>query len=121
MKKRLHIIVFVCLSLCGNAAYASAPKTPDRSERFVLHPVRVDKGLFGGPVGKGRMYLDINLPAITPNLLIDVGMGMSHIHGVVGKAPRWFAMFSPTACPYNELMCAPKSNSTIMITFRTYF
>jgi hypothetical protein len=41
--------------------------------------------------------------------------------GIIGMAPRWFAMFSPTACPYSELYAAPKSNSTIMITFRTYF
>ena len=82
---------------------------------------KTDKGLFGGPVGKGRMYFDIVLPAITPNLLIDVGMSMSQVHGVIGMAPRWFAMFSPTACPYGELYTAPKSNSSIMITFRTYF
>jgi hypothetical protein len=82
---------------------------------------KTDKGLFGGPVGKGRMYFDIVLPAITPNLLIDVGMSMSRVQGVVGMAPRWFAMFSPTACPYSELYTAPKSNSSIMITFRTYF
>jgi hypothetical protein len=82
---------------------------------------KTDKGLFGGPVGKGRMYFDIVLPAITPNLLIDVGMSMSRVHGVVGMAPRWFAMFSPTACPYNELHAAPKSNSSIMLTWRIYF
>jgi hypothetical protein len=82
---------------------------------------KIDKGLFGGTVGKGRMYFDIVLPAITPNLLIDVGMSMSQVHGVIGMAPRWFAMFSPTACPYGELYTAPKSNSSIMITFRTYF
>ncbi len=121
MKKRLHIIVFVCLSFCGSMAYALEPQTPNWSERFVMRPVRLDKGLFGGPVGKGRMYFDINLPAITPNLLIDVGMSMSQMHGVVGMAPRWFAMFSPTACPYSELYTAPKGNSAIMITFRTYF
>lgn len=85
------------------------------------HFGKTDKGLFGGPVGKGRMYFDIVLPAITPNLLIDVGMSMSQVHGVVGMAPRWFAMFSPTACPYGELYTAPKSSSAIMITFRTYF
>jgi hypothetical protein len=102
-------------------AYALEPKTPNWSERFVMRPVRLDKGLFGGPVGKGRMYFDIVLPAITPNLLIDVGMSMSRVHGVVGMAPRWFAMFSPTACPYNELHAAPKSNSSIMLTWRIYF
>ena len=80
-----------------------------------------DKGLFGGPVGKGRMYFDIVLPPITPNLLIDVGMSMAQVHGVVGMAPRWFAMFSPTACPYSELYTAPKGNSAIMITYRVYF
>lgn len=85
------------------------------------HFSKTDKGLFGGPVGKGRMYFDIVLPAITPNLLIDVGMSMSQVPGVIGMAPRWFAMFSPTACPYSELYTAPKSNSSIMITFRTYF
>ena len=85
------------------------------------HFGKTDKGLFGGPVGKGRMYFDIVLPPITPNLLIDVGMSMAQVHGVVGMAPRWFAMFSPTACPYGELYTAPKGNSAIMITFRTYF
>ena len=85
------------------------------------HFSKTDKGLFGGQVGKGRMYFDICLPPITPNLLIDVGMSMAQVHGVVGMAPRWFAMFSPTACPYGELLSAPKSNSSIMITFRTYF
>ena len=80
---------------------------------------KTDKGLFGGTVGKGRMYFDICLPPLTPTLLIDVGMSMSQMPGVIGMVPRWFAMFSPTACPYSELYAAPKS--TIMITFRTYF
>ena len=80
---------------------------------------KTDKGLFGGPVGKGRMYFDIYLPPLTPTLLIDVGMSMSQMPGVIGMVPRWFAMFSPAACPYSELYAAPKS--TIMITFRTYF
>ena len=100
-------------------AYALEPKTPNWSERFVMRPVRLDKGLFGGQVGKGRMYFDIYLPPLTPTLLIDVGMSMYQIPGVIGMVPRWFAMFSPTACPYSELYAAPKS--TIMITFRTYF
>ena len=82
---------------------------------------KTDKGLFGGQVGKTRMYFDFVLPAITPNVLIDVGMSMSRVNGVVGMAPRWFAMFSPLACPYVELLTTPKSNSAIMITFRTYF
>ena len=85
------------------------------------HFSKTDKGLFGGPVGKGRMYFDIQLPPITPNLLIDVGMSMAQVQGVVGMAPRWFAMFSPTACPYGELLSAPKSNSSIMIIYRIYF
>ena len=85
------------------------------------HFSKTDKGLFGGTVGKGRMYFDISLPPITPNLLIDVGMSMAQMSGVVGMAPRWFAMFSPTACPYNELYSVPKSNSSIMITYRIYF
>ena len=110
MKKLL-----VCLSLLIAMSVSAA-------EYVVLpHFGKTDKGLFGGPVGKGRMYFDINLPPITPNLLIDVGMSMSQMHGVVGMAPRWFAMFSPTACPYSELYTAPKGNSAIMITFRTYF
>ncbi|MBR6117086.1 MAG: hypothetical protein IKP93_06380 [Paludibacteraceae bacterium] len=46
---------------------------------------------------------------------------MAQMNGVVGMAPRWFAMFSPTACPYNELHAAPKSNSSIMLTWRIYF
>ena len=85
------------------------------------HFSKTDKGLFGGQVGKGRMYFDICLPPLTPNLLIDVGMSMAQMSGVVGMAPRWFAMFSPTACPYNELHAAPKSNSSIMLTWRIYF
>ena len=90
---------------------------------YVVMPrfAKTDKGLFGGQVGKTRMYFDFVLPAITPNVLIDVGMSMSRVNGVVGMAPRWFAMFSPLACPYVELLTTPKSNSAIMITFRTYF
>lgn len=87
----------------------------------IPHFSKTDKGLFGGQVGKGRMYFDICLPPITPNLLIDVGMSMAQMNGLVGMAPRWFAMFSPTACPYNELFSAPKSNSSIMIIYRIYF
>ncbi len=67
------------------------------------------------------MYFDIVLPPITSDLLINVGMSMSHAGGVIGKAPRWFSMFSPTACPYEELHTAPKCNSAIMITFRIYY
>jgi len=85
------------------------------------HYSKTDKGLFGGQVGKGRMYFDITLPGLKSNTLIDLGMTMSRMPGVIGMAPRWFAMFSPTACPYGELFSAPKSNSSIMITFRTYF
>lgn len=85
------------------------------------HFSKTDKGLFGGQVGKSRMYFDIQLPPLTSSLLIDVGMSMTQIHGVVGMAPRWFAMFSPTACPYGELLSAPKSNSSIMIIYRIYF
>jgi hypothetical protein len=85
------------------------------------HFSKTDKGLFGGQVGKGRMYFDICLPPLTPNLLIDVGMSMSQMPGVIGMAPRWFSMFSPTACPYSELYAAPKSNSSIMIIYRIYF
>ena len=83
------------------------------------HFSKTDKGIFGGKVGKGRMYVDLYLPPLTPMLLIDVGMSMSRMPGIIGMAPRWFAMFSPTACPYSELCAAPKS--TIMITFRMYF
>ena len=83
------------------------------------HFSKTDKGLFGGTVGKGRMYFDICLPPLTPSMLIDVGMSMSRMPGVIGMVPRWFAMFSPTACPYSELYAAPKNS--IMITFRTYF
>ena len=85
------------------------------------HFSKTDKGLFGGQVGKGRMYFDIYLPPLTPSLLIDVGMSMCRMPGVIGMAPRWFAMFSPTACPYGELYTSPRSNSTIMITYRIYF
>ena len=83
------------------------------------HFSKTDKGLFGGTVGKGRMYFDITLPGLRSNTLIDVGMAMSRMPGVVGMVPRWFAMFSPTACPYSELYAAPKNS--IMITFRIYF
>ncbi|MBR1929328.1 MAG: hypothetical protein IJ834_06325 [Paludibacteraceae bacterium] len=85
------------------------------------HFGKTDKGLFGGQVGKGRIYFDIVLPRITSNLLVDIGMSMSQVNGVIGMAPKWFAMFSPTACPYGELCTTPKSGSAIMITFRTYF
>ena len=85
------------------------------------HFSKTDKGLFGGQVGKGRMYFDIQLPPLTSNLLIDVGMSMAQVDGIIGMAPRWFAMFSPIACPYNELYAAPKSNSSIMLTWRIYF
>ena len=110
MKKFLVILLMLTGLNTSAADYITVP-----------HFGKTDKGLFGGPVGKGRIYFDIQLPAITPNLLIDVGMSMAQMHGVVGMAPRWFAMFSPTACPYSELYTAPKSNSAIMITFRTYF
>ena len=83
------------------------------------HYSKTDKGLFGGPVGKGRMYFDIYLPPLSPSSLVDIGMTMSRMPGVIGMAPRWFTMFSPTACPYSELYAAPKNS--IMITFRTYF
>ena len=83
------------------------------------HFSKTDKGLFGGTVGKGRMYFDISLPPLSPSSLIDIGITMSRMPGVIGMAPRWFAMFSPTACPYSELYAAPKNS--IMITFRTYF
>ena len=85
------------------------------------HFSKTDKGLFGGQVGKGRMYFDISLPPLTPNLLIDVGMSMAQMPGVIGMAPRWFAMFSPIACSYGDLLSAPKSYSSIMITYRIYF
>ena len=109
--KRLMLILLLAIGLNVSAKDYVA----------LQHFGKTDKGLFGGQVGKGRMYFDIALPAITSNLLIDVGMSMSQMHGVVGMAPRWFAMFSPTACPYGELCSAPKSQSAIMITFRTYF
>jgi len=86
-----------------------------------ITPIRTDKGLFGGKIGKGRMYCDILLPALTPQLLIDVGMSMSKMPGIIGMAPGWFAMFSPLACPKDELFGAVKSNSAIMVTWRTYF
>ena len=110
MKKLL-----VCLSLLIAMSVSAA-------EYVVLpHFGKTDKGLFGGPVGDGRVYLDLTLPPITPYLLIDVGMSMSRMQGVFGMAPRWFSMFSPTACPYDELCAAPKANSAIMITLRAYF
>lgn len=83
--------------------------------------LKTDRGLFGGMVGTSRMYVDFSLPAITSNMLIDVGMGMSRIDGVLGMVPRWFTMFSPTACPSYQLYTSSKSGSAIMFTFRTYF
>ena len=88
---------------------------------YKLAPIRTDKGLFGGKAGKGRMYCDILLPALTPQLLIDVGMSMIRMPGVIGAAPRWFAMFSPIACSQDELFSAAKCQSTIMVTMRAYF
>ena len=88
---------------------------------YKLAPIRTDKGLFGGKAGKGRMYCDIVLPQLTPELLIDVGMSMAQVPGIISMAPRWFAMFSPIACPQDELFSAAKCKSTIMVTWRTYF
>ena len=85
------------------------------------HYARTDKGMLGGQVGKGRMYLDIQLPPLTPNLLIDVGMSMMQVPGVIGLAPRWFTMFNPIACPQDELFGAAKCKSAIMLTWRIYF
>ena len=85
------------------------------------HFGNTDKGLIGGKVGNGRLYFDVALPPITSNLLVDVGMSMANMPGVIGMALRWFAMFSPTACSFSDLYSAPKSNSAIMLTFRTYF
>lgn len=111
--KRFLLISLLTLFISASALSADYVSLP--------HFSKTDKGLFGGPVGRGRMYFDICLPPITPNLLIDVGMGMAQVHGVIGMAPRWFAMFSPTACPYSELYTAPKSDSSIMIIYRIYF
>ena len=111
--KRIILLSLFALFVCVRALAADYVALP--------HFSKTDKGLFGGTVGKGRMYFDICLPPLTPNLLIDVGMSMSRMPGVIGMVPRWFAMFSPTACPYSELYAAPKSNSTIMITYRIYF
>ena len=111
MKRLLFNLLLLSLFVSVRALAADYVALP--------HFSKTDKGLFGGTVGKGRMYFDIYLPPLTPTLLIDVGMSMYQMPGVIGMVPRWFAMFSPTACPYSELYAAPKS--TIMITFRTYF
>ena len=111
MKRLLFNLLLLSLFVSVRALAADYVALP--------HFSKTDKGLFGGQVGKGRMYFDIYLPPLTPTLLIDVGMSMFQMPGVIGMVPRWFAMFSPTACPYSELYAAPKS--TIMITFRTYF
>ena len=103
--------------LCQQTKLSTPLCTPD----IHISPKQTDKGIWGGQTGKGRMYFDICLPPITPNLLIDVGMSMAQVDGVVGMAPRWFAMFSPTACPYSELYTAPKSDSSIMLIYRVYF
>ena len=109
--KHLLTLLFIALSLNALAAECVA------SPRFG----KTDKGLFGGPVGRGRMYFDIALPAMSPNLMIDVGMIMSRMPGVVAMAPRWFTMFSPTACPSVEYLAGPKIDTAVWITFRTYF
>ena len=111
--KRVLLLSLFALFVSARALAADCVVLP--------HFSKTDKGLFGGQVGKGRMYFDIYLPPLTPNLLIDVGMSMSRMPGIIGMAPRWFAMFSPTACPYSELYATPKSNTTIMITYRIYF
>lgn len=85
------------------------------------HFSNTDKGLFGKPIGKGRIYCDLTLPPLTGDLLIDVGMAMSQMPGVIGQAPKWFAMFSPTACSQEVLFTAPKCQSAIMFTIRIYF
>lgn len=111
--KRAILISLFALSLSVRALATDYVASP--------HFSKTDKGLVGGRVGKSRMYFDVALPPITSCLLIDVGMSMSRIPGVLGMVPRWFTMFSPTACPYNELCATPKSNSAIMITYRIYF
>ena len=100
-------------------AELTMPKSVQKFEK--IPTIRTDKGLFGGKAGKGRMYCDILLPALTPQLLIDVGMSMTKMPGIIGMAPGWFAMFSPIACPKDELFGAVKSNAAIMLTWRTYF
>ncbi|MBR1426993.1 MAG: hypothetical protein IJ581_06025 [Paludibacteraceae bacterium] len=110
LKRIILIIALVAGARMSAADFVSVPAFSN-----------TDKGLYGRTVGKSRLYFDISLPALTPNLLVDVGMNMSHWDGVLGMAPRWFAMFSPTACPYGELSTTPRSESAIMFTFRTYF
>lgn len=111
MKRLLFNLLLLSLFVSMRALAADYVALP--------HFSKTDKGLFGGQVGKGRMYFDITMPGLSANTLIDVGMAMSRIPRVIEMAPRWFSMFSPTACPYSELYAAPKNS--IMITFRTYF
>ena len=88
---------------------------------FTFYKQRTEKGMFGHAAGKSRMYYNIELPPLTPALLIDVGMAMDQVGGLIGMAPRWFAMFSPLACTTDELYGFPKNLSSIMFVWRTYF
>ena len=88
---------------------------------FPFYALRTERGMYGHAVGKVRMYYDLVLPPLTPALLIDVGMAMDRVDGLIGMVPRWFAMFSPIACSRDELFGFPKSKSAIMLTWRTYF
>lgn len=88
---------------------------------FRFYALRTERGMYGHRAGKGRMYYDLVLPPLTPSLLIDVGMAMAQVDGLIGMVPRWFAMFSPLACSRDELFGFPKSKSAIMFTWRTYF
>ena len=106
--------------------YSSVPDSVLAAEvpvngEFSFYARRTDRGMYGHRAGKGRMYYDIVLPPLTPSLLIDVGMAMAQVDGLIGMTPRWFAMFSPLACTRDELFGFPKSKSAIMFTWRTYF
>ena len=118
----VHAVSAVCAEWhpsCSLDTLSSEPAL--QMPAIKVNPVKLDKGLFGGKAGKGRIYCDITLPALTSNLLVDVGMNMLRMPGILGEVPRWFSMFSPTACPTGELYTAPKSESAILLTMRTYF
>lgn len=89
-----------------------------------LNPIeyhRTDRGIFGGEAGNSRIYCDITFPTLTSECLVDVGMALSGMIAPLSLAPRWFSMFSPTACPVDELFGSAKCQTAIMLTMRTYF
>ena len=131
MKNKFYLIV--CLLLCSTVTwgdevvfYLPVPDSVLTSSipangGYPFYALRTERGMYGHEAGKVRMYYDLVLPPLTPALLIEVGMAMDRVDGLIGMVPRWFAMFSPIACSQDELFGFPKSKSAIMFTWRTYF